>query len=110
MPGFGLKANPVEMKKLALGIMKDLKEFEDKTAFMWSEYKKLGESFQDDGYLEMGSYIQDIQKRIDERGEYIKLASGTIDKAADEIMKALEEQAKAILAAQQAAGGQGGRK
>lgn len=94
------KANPIEIMRLSQSLVKDYIDLRDKTDELIKEYKKLGLSYIDDGYRQLGEVLGLIEKDISERNGHMGLVAHQLDIAAQQIMEALKAEAAARAAVQ----------
>ena len=73
------KANPIEIMRLSQSLVKDYIDLRDKTDELMKEYKKLGLSYIDDGYRQLGEVLGLIEKDISERNGHMGLVAHQLD-------------------------------
>ena len=92
--GTQFKANPPEIARLGKTLLADLKELQDTTAALRTDFNKLGETFLDSGYTELDTYLSNIEKQIASRGNHMKYVAAQVVNYAEALMRAIMKQSQ----------------
>lgn len=66
-----ITVNPREVLVLAKALLSDLKQLHEKTEELTKAYVNLGDTYKDNGYIELGTYVEQIRKEILNRQQNI---------------------------------------